>query len=151
MQTSLILLLVFGKGFISPISIHNLTRLHTLNVDISDERKWFYSKRARSKRYSAQTITDADYADYIVLYLYPSQIPAALSGADRKRHGHYVNADKTEYICLNHKGDISTLSRGSMKLIDKFTYLGSSISSTENDINIQQAKVWIAIDSLLNI
>ena len=36
----------------------------------------------------------------------------------------------------------------SMKLIDKFTYLVSSVSSMEEDINARQAKAWTAIDWL---
>ena len=32
--------------------------------------------------------------------------------------------------------------------VDKFTYLGSSVSSTETDINTQLAKAWIAINRL---
>ena len=35
-----------------------------------------------------------------------------------------------------------------MKLVDKFTYLGSSVSSAEKDINTRLAKAWIAIDRL---
>ena len=46
---------------------------------------------------------------------------------------------------------MSTLNGGSLKLVDKFTYLGSSVSSTENDINMRLAKVWTAIDRLLVI
>ena len=34
---------------------------------------------------------------------------------------------------------------------DKFTYLGSSVSPTENGINTQLAKAWTAIDRLLVI
>ena len=34
-----------------------------------------------------------------------------------------------------------------VKLEDKFTYLGSSVSSTESDAIIHLAKVWTAIDS----
>ena len=33
----------------------------------------------------------------------------------------------------------------SLKLVEKFTYLGSSVSSTKNDINMRLAKAWIAI------
>ena len=51
-----------------------------------------------------------------------------------------MNADKTEYICFNQKGDISKLNDGSLKLMDKFTYGGSSTSTTENDIKMHQAK-----------
>ena len=47
------------------------------------------------------------------------------------------------------RGDISTLKGGPLKLVDKFSYIGSSVSSTENEINTQLAKVWTAIDKLL--
>ena len=33
------------------------------------------------------------------------------------------------------KLDISTLTSSSLKLVSKFIYLGSNVSSTENDIN----------------
>ena len=36
----------------------------------------------------------------------------------------------------------------SLKLVDKFTYLGSSISSTEKDIDTRLMKAWTAIDRL---
>ena len=62
--------------------------------------------------------------------------------------GLHVNADKTEYMCFNQRGDIPTLTGGPLKLVDKFTYLGSSISSTENDINTRLAKAWTAINRL---
>ena len=62
--------------------------------------------------------------------------------------GLYVNADKTDFMWFNQRGDISTLNGRSLKLVDKFTYLGSSVSSTENDINKRLAKVWTAIDRL---
>ena len=58
--------------------------------------------------------------------------------------GLHVNAPKTKLMCFNQKGDISTLDGTSLKLVDKFTYLGSSVSSTEKDID----KAWRAIDKL---
>ena len=43
--------------------------------------------------------------------------------------------------CLgNQKEEISLLYDGSLKLVDKFSYLGSSFSSSENDINKRLAK-----------
>ena len=39
----------------------------------------------------------------------------------------------------------------SLKLVDKFTYLGSSVSSTEKDIDTRLTKAWTAIDELLII
>ena len=62
--------------------------------------------------------------------------------------GLHVNADKTEYMCFSRGGDIYTLNSGPLKLVDKFTYLGRSISSSENDINTRLAKAWTAIDRL---
>ena len=59
-----------------------------------------------------------------------------------------VNAHKTEYMCFNQTGDISTLNGSTLKLVDKFIYLGSSVSSTETDIDTRLAKAWTAIDGL---
>ena len=42
----------------------------------------------------------------------------------------------------------STLEGNSLKLVDKFTYLGSSVSSTEKDIETRLTKAWTAIDRL---
>ena len=54
-------------------------------------------------------------------------------------------------MCFNQTGNISTLEGTSLKLVDKFTYLGSSISSTEKDINTRLMKAWTAINKLLLI
>ena len=62
--------------------------------------------------------------------------------------GLHVNAHKTEYMCFNQAGDISTIDGTSLKLVDKFTYLGSSVSSTEKDIDTRLTKAWTAIDKL---
>ena len=62
--------------------------------------------------------------------------------------GLHVNVHKTEYMSFNQTGDISTLDGSSLKLVDKFTYLGSSVSSTEKDIDMWLTKAWTAIDKL---
>ena len=62
--------------------------------------------------------------------------------------GLHVNAHKTEYMCFNQTGDISTLGGSSLILVDKFTYLGSSVSSTKKVIDMRLTKAWIAIDRL---
>ena len=51
-------------------------------------------------------------------------------------------------MCFNQTDDISTLNGSTLKLVDKFTYLGSSVSSTETDINTRLAKAGTANDSL---
>ena len=62
--------------------------------------------------------------------------------------GLYVNAHQTEYMCYNQTGDISTLDCTPLKLVNKFTYLGSSVSSTEKDIDTRLPKAWTAINRL---
>ena len=62
--------------------------------------------------------------------------------------GLHANARKTEYMCFNTTGDISTLDGASLKLVDKFKYLGSSVSSTEKDIDTRLTNTWTAIDKL---
>ena len=54
-------------------------------------------------------------------------------------------------MCYNQTGDISTLDGTPLKLVDKFTYLGSSVTSTEKDIDTRLTKAWIAINRLLII
>ena len=86
---------------------------------------------------------DADYADDIAL------LANTAAQAESLQHnlelaaggiGLYMNAHKTKYMCFNQISDISTLNGGSLKLMDKFTYLRNSVSSTENDINMQLVK-----------
>ena len=48
----------------------------------------------------------------------------------------------------NKTGNITTLDGASLRLVDKFTYLGSCVSSTENDIDTRLTKAWTAIDRL---
>ena len=89
--------------------------------------------RERSRRYPAQTITDADYTDAIALIASPpSQVESLLHCLEQTAGGIglHVNAEKTEYMCFNQRGSISTLKVGPLKLVDKFTDLGSSVSST---------------------
>ena len=85
----------------------------------------FKLTKERSRRYPAQTNTPT------LAETLPHSLERATAGI-----GLHVNADKMEYMCFNQRGDITTLNGSSLKLMDKFTYLGSSVSSTETDINI---------------
>ena len=111
----------------------------------------FELTKKRSRRYLAKTITDADYADDIaILANTPNQAETLLHSLERAAAGIglHVNAHKTEYMCYNQTGDISTLDGTPLKLVDKFTYLGSSVSSTEKDIDTRLTKAWKANDRL---
>ena len=111
----------------------------------------FELTKKRSRRYPTKTITDADYADNIdLLANTPNQTETLLHSLQRVAAGIglHVNAHKTEYMCFNQAGDISTLDGTSLKIVDKFTYLGSSVSTTEKDIDTRLTKAWTAIDKL---
>ena len=108
-------------------------------------------KEKRNRRYPAKTITDADYANEIALLVNtPNQDETLLHSLERAAAGIdlHVNAHKTEYMCYNQTGDISTLDGTPLKLVDKFIYLESSVSSTEKDIDTRLTKAWTAIDKL---
>ena len=51
-------------------------------------------------------------------------------------------------MCFNQTGDISTLGGSGLKLVDKFTKLGSSVSSTEKDIDTRLTRSCTAINKL---
>ena len=56
------------RKYITNISIYNLARLHATNIYRSNERKYFCTKKARSRQYPTETITDVDDADDLVLF-----------------------------------------------------------------------------------
>ena len=123
-----------------------------LRISIDKIRKnGFELKKKRSRKYPTQTITDADYADDIaILANTPNQAETLLHRMERAAAviSLHVNAHKTEYMCYNQTGDIFTLDGTFLKLVDRFTYLGSSVSSTEKDSDTQLKKAWTAIDRL---
>ena len=111
----------------------------------------FKLAKERNRRYPTQTITEADNADDIAPQTNkPSQGKTLLHSLERAATGIGLldNTDKMDYMCFSQRGDISTLKGGHLKFMDKFTYLGSSVSSTEKDINTRLANAWTAIDRL---
>ena len=107
--------------------------------------------KKRNRRYNIKTITDADYTDGVALLANaPAQAETLLHRLELAAAGIglYVHAHKTEYMCFNQTGDISTLNGSSLKLVNKFTYLGSSVSSTKTDIDTRLTKAWTAINRL---
>ena len=95
----------------------------------------FTMAKTRSRQYHTQTIMDADMLMTVLLGNTPAQAESLLHSLEKAVDGIglHINADKTEYMCFhqNQKVDISTLKGRSLKLVDKFTCLGSSISSME--------------------
>ena len=48
-----------ARRYICVVFIDTQPKIHTSNVHRSNKRKWFHIKKARSRRYSAETMTDA--------------------------------------------------------------------------------------------
>ena len=98
-----------------------------MSVDLIKENGFKLAKE-RSRRYPAQTIMDSGYADDIALLANsPTQAKSLLQRLERAAGGIglHVNQNKTEYMYFNQRGDISTLKGDPLRLVDKFTYLGS--------------------------
>ena len=110
----------------------------------------FELTKKRSRRYPAKTISYADNADDIAILANTPNQAETLHSLEWAAAGIgvHVNANKTEHMCYNLTGDISTLEGTSLKLVDKFINLGSSISLSEKDIDTRLTKAWTAIDRL---
>ena len=84
----------------------------------------FELTKKRSRKHPTKTITNADYTDDIVLLANaPTLAETLLHSLEWATAGIglHVNAYKTEYVCFNQTGDISTLNSSSLKLVDKET------------------------------
>ena len=104
---------------------------YVLRTSIDKIRENGFELTKKRRRYPAKTITYSDYADDIaILTITPNQAEKLLHSLERAAAGFglHVNAHKTEYMCYNQTGDISTLNGTSLKLVDKFTYPGSIIN-----------------------
>ena len=104
----------------------------------------YFDKNLRDKQ------SDGKVTPYLNILIYNSFLFKIIVSLERAAAGIglYVNAHKTEYMCYNEKGNISTLDGTPLKLVDKFTYLGSSVESTEKDIDTRLTKAWTAINRL---
>ena len=121
------------------------------STDLMKENGFNLAKE-KSRRYLTQSITDANFTDDKALL---ASIPTQAKSLQHRLEwaacgiGLHANAEKTEYIRSNQRGDIPTLNWFPLKIVDKFTFLGSCVSSTEIDINTQLSKAWTAIDRTL--
>ena len=114
------------------------------SIDLMKDNGFKLAKE-RSRRYPAKTITDADYSEDIVLLANTSaQADSLQHSLDREAAGIglHVNAHKTEYMCFNQRGDISTIKGGTLKLMDRFNndvliFLPHTTKTTLRDITYQ--------------
>ena len=66
----------------------------------------------------------------------------------RRSHWPPCQCTQNGIYVLNQIGYISTQDVTSLTLLDEFNYPGSSVSSTENDIDTRLTKAWTATDRL---
>ena len=116
------------------LSIICLDYVLRTSIDKIKENGFEVTKK-RSRGYPAKTFADA--ADIGLLTNAPDQAETPLHSLEQAAAGIglHINAHKTDYMCFNQTGDISTLGGSSLKLVDKFTYVGSSVPSIEKDID----------------
>ena len=111
----------------------------------------FTLKTSRGRRFPAETITDADYADDLALFTDNIEEATKLLHALEKAAGDiglYVNAKKTEFMPFQQEGSMKTLKGETVKQVYSFVYLGSEIANTENDVNIRIGKAWTALNKM---
>ena len=122
-----------------------INKIRENGFEQTKEKKQMVPRKKKKKNTDAENTDDIE-----ILANTPNQAETLLHSLERAAAGIglHVNAYKTEYMCYNQTGDISTLDGTSLKLVDKFAYLGSSISSTEKDIDTRLKKAWTAIDRL---
>ena len=85
-------------------------------------------------------MTDADDPDNLALLANTLAQAESLQHSVKQAEGGidlFVNTNKTEFMCFKQK---ELFLRGrNLQLINKFTYLGSNISSTESDVHVRLA------------
>ena len=127
-------------------------------------RHWSLRKRKRNRVHmfchslNPGNISRSSKPEALVsMWMEPKRSTYVLSQSESQQHiqeqqaggiGLYVNGTKTEYMCFKREEPISALNSGPLKLVDKFTYLGSYVTSTESYVNIHQWKSWTAINRL---
>ena len=105
----------------------------------------FELTKKRRRRYLAKTITDADYAkDIAILANTPAQAETLLERA-AAGIGLHVKAHKTDYMCFNQTGDISTLGDSSLKQVH---LPRKQCLINRKNIDTRLTKAWTAIDKL---
>ena len=110
-------------------------------------------RQRRSRRCPAKYVTDLDFADDIALISEEIQqaqtmlkrIEEAAAGV-----GLAMNAKKTKVLTFNQKQQVKiTANDGSvLEVLQDFRYLGSMMSSTENDIKSRKGMAWRACNKM---
>ena len=121
------------QGDTLPLYLFIICYVLRTSIDKMKDSSFKLAKK-RTRRYLAQKFKDADYADDSTSGIYiPPQAETLLHSLELAAAGIglYVNTA----MCFYQRGDISTQNSNYLKLVDKFTFLGNSVSPTEKDFN----------------
>ena len=125
---------LLGDTLMPNIFIICLDYVLWMSIDLIKKCCFTLKKKAKSRQYPAETMTNAAYANGLAQIHQPKPNPYCIAWS-KQAGGIYVNTNKIEFMCFK-QGVISTLSGKPLKSVDQFTYLSSNISFTERDINI---------------
>lgn len=136
------------------IVIDYVMTLVTSNGDMG-----FTTAPARSRRYPAERVTDADFADDLALLtdtLKDAQEMLDSLEKVAKTVGLTMNESKTKYLSINltidEQQEVLKASNGSaIEKVEDFVYLGSWIASTEHDFFVRKAKAWASCHQMKNV
>ena len=131
-----------ARRYISPISVYHPPRLCASHIYRFNERQQLHAGKGKKQKITCTNYYGRGLHQWHSAGKYTHLSQILLNSMEQAAGGIglHVNADKTENMCFNQRGNISTLNGGPLKLVDEFTYLGWSTSLTENDINMQLAK-----------
>ena len=114
----------------------------------------FTLRKQLSRRYPAEMLTDADFADDLVL------LSDKIGNAEKLLNiletaaasvGLYMNTTKTKFIAVNTEGTITAQNGCDLERVNNFDYLSSKIISSENDIQARIGSAFSALNKLTPI
>ena len=109
----------------------------------------------RSRRVHPVIITDLDFADDIALISDTTNMASELLQrveTECEKIGLHLNARKTKVmVCNTIQPNISTMNGTVLEVTEDFKYLGSWVSSTQQDIKVRRALAWKALHSMRNV
>ena len=103
-----------------------------------------------SRKYPAKMLTDADFADDLVILSdkigNAAKLLLKILETTAASVGLYLNATKTKFIAVNTEGTVTAQNGCDLEQVNNFNYLGSKIISSENDIQMTIGSAWSALN-----
>ena len=108
-----------------------------------------------SRKYPAKMLTDADFADDLVILSdkigNAAKLLLKILETIAASVGLCLNTTKTKFIAVNTEGTVTAQNGCDVEQVNNFNYLGSKIISSENDIQVTIGSAWSALNKLTPI